>query len=59
MPVGPTEIIVVGGLVLLFFGAAKIPQLARSLGQASKEYRAAKEERVEEPAAKHQPDRSA
>ncbi len=59
MPVGPVEIIVLSVLVLLFFGAPKIPKLARSLGQASREYRAAKEEGTEEPRAKRLPDRSA
>ncbi len=49
MPVGPVEIIVLGSLVLLFFGAAKIPKLARSMGQATKEYRSAKSEAKPKP----------
>ncbi|NCQ32315.1 MAG: twin-arginine translocase TatA/TatE family subunit [Armatimonadetes bacterium CG_4_10_14_0_8_um_filter_66_14] len=36
---GPTELIVLLLLVLLFFGATKVPQLARSLGQGMREFR--------------------
>ncbi len=57
---GPVEIIVLGSLVLLFFGAAKIPKLARSMGQATKEYRSAKSEaKPEEAGAKRLPETSA
>ena len=38
MPQGP-ELIIVLLVVLLLFGGAKIPQLARSLGQAQREFR--------------------
>jgi sec-independent protein translocase protein TatA len=34
-----SELIVVLLVVLLLFGGAKIPQLARSLGQAQREFR--------------------
>jgi sec-independent protein translocase protein TatA len=35
---GTTELLVIGGIVILLFGAASIPKLARSLGQAKKEF---------------------
>ena len=38
MDVGPTELIIVGVVLLLVFGGSKIPQLARSLGRAQKEF---------------------
>ena len=36
---GAPELIIVLVLVLLLFGGAKLPQLARSLGEAGKEFR--------------------
>ena len=51
---GTTEIILIVLLVLLFFGAAKIPQLMRGLGRGVKEFKdavngeAAEEEKNEE-----------
>jgi len=36
---GPTEIIVALFLVLVLFGAKRLPELARSLGQGVKEFR--------------------
>ena len=38
MPQGP-ELLIVLLVVLLLFGGTKIPQLARSLGQAQREFR--------------------
>ncbi len=35
---GTTEILIIGGVVVLLFGAAAIPRLAKSLGQAKKEF---------------------
>ena len=37
--VGPTELIIVLVIVLVLFGGAKLPKLARSLGQAQREFR--------------------
>jgi len=37
--IGTTEIIVIGGVVVLLFGASAIPKFARSLGQAKKEFK--------------------
>ncbi len=36
---GTTEILVIVGVVLLFFGAKKLPDLARSIGTSAKELR--------------------
>jgi len=36
---GPTELIIVLLIVFLLFGAARLPKLARSMGQASKEFK--------------------
>lgn len=38
MALGTTELILIGLVVLLFFGAAKIPDLARALGRAKGEF---------------------
>lgn len=35
---GSTEILVIGGVVVLLFGASAIPKFARSLGKAKKEF---------------------
>ena len=37
--IGSTEVMVIGGVVVLLFGASAIPKLARSLGQAKKEFK--------------------
>ena len=37
--IGTTELIVIGGAVLLLFGGKKIPELMRSLGRGIKEYK--------------------
>lgn len=35
---GPTELIILVAIVVLLFGASRIPKLARSLGQSTKEF---------------------
>lgn len=53
---GAPELLIILLIVLLVFGGAKLPKLARSLGQAQKEFRtgmdegAAKDDKPEEPA---------
>jgi sec-independent protein translocase protein TatA len=37
--IGPTEIILILVVVLLFFGGRKIPELMRGLGQGMKEFK--------------------
>jgi sec-independent protein translocase protein TatA len=39
MNLGPTELILVLLVVLVLFGGSKLPKLARSVGQAQKEFR--------------------
>ena len=38
---GTTEVIIIAIFVLVFFGAKRIPELARGLGQGIKEFRQA------------------
>jgi sec-independent protein translocase protein TatA len=44
MNIGPTELIIVLVIVLVLFGGAKLPSLARSLGTAQKEFKKGMEE---------------
>jgi sec-independent protein translocase protein TatA len=39
MNLGPTELIIILVIVLVLFGSTRLPKLARSLGQASKEFK--------------------
>lgn len=39
MNVGATELLIVLAIVLLVFGSTKLPKLARSMGQAQKEFK--------------------
>jgi len=41
MNLGPTELLIVLAIVMLLFGAAKLPKLARSLGESAKEFKGA------------------
>jgi len=36
---GPTELIIVLLIVMLLFGAARLPKLAKSLGESAKEFK--------------------
>jgi len=36
---GGTEWIIIGAVVVLLFGAKKLPELARSLGKSSREFK--------------------
>jgi sec-independent protein translocase protein TatA len=38
---GPTELIIVLLIFMLLFGAAKLPKLARSVGESAKEFKSA------------------
>ncbi len=42
--VGGTQVLLILGLILIFFGARKIPELARGLGQGIKEFKKATRE---------------
>ncbi len=48
MHLGPMEIALIIVVLVLLFGAKKIPELARSLGRASQEYKKAKEDFLKE-----------
>jgi sec-independent protein translocase protein TatA len=48
MQLGPTELLIILALVLLLFGASRLPQLARSMGDSMKELKKATRELHEE-----------
>ena len=37
--IGFTEILIIGGLIILVFGASQIPKIARSIGEGLKEFK--------------------
>ncbi|MEZ5280819.1 MAG: twin-arginine translocase TatA/TatE family subunit [Acidimicrobiales bacterium] len=39
MNLGPTEMIIILVIMLLLFGGSQLPKLARSIGQAQKEFK--------------------
>ena len=39
--IGPAELLIVLAVVLLLFGSKKLPELARGMGEASREFRKA------------------
>lgn len=45
---GGGELIIILAILLLLFGAAKLPKLARSMGQAGKEFKAGLKEGYQE-----------
>ena len=47
MNLGPTELIIILVIVLLLFGTTRLPKLARSLGEASREFKKGINERDE------------
>ena len=46
--IGGSELLIIFFLILLLFGAKRLPELARSLGQAKKEFQKAAKEVTEE-----------
>ena len=38
MNLGPPELLIILGVLLLLFGSAQVPKLARSLGRAKREF---------------------
>ncbi|HET8781405.1 MAG TPA: twin-arginine translocase TatA/TatE family subunit [Pyrinomonadaceae bacterium] len=46
---GPTELIIIVLVIVLLFGATKLPQLAKSLGQSKRAFREGLEEAEREP----------
>jgi sec-independent protein translocase protein TatA len=51
MPFGTTEIILIVAVLFLLFGASRLPQLAKSLGQSRKAFKEGMREAEEEEAA--------
>ena len=49
MNVGVPELVIVLAIVLLLFGSKKLPGLARSLGQATREFRKGTEDDSADP----------
>ncbi len=45
--IGTQELLIVAGVVVLIFGGAKIPQLARGLGEGIREFRKSAEGRAD------------
>ena len=48
MSVGPFQLLIIVAVIILLFGAKRIPELARALGRASSEFKKAKNELEEE-----------
>lgn len=48
---GPQEVLLVFLIIVLLFGASKLPELARSLGKAKREFKKGMEEEEEKPKA--------
>lgn len=49
---GPTEIVIIAILIFLLFGATRLPQLAKALGQSKRAFKEGIEEAEREPAPK-------
>ncbi len=45
---GGSELLIILAIVLLLFGGSKLPKLARSLGQAQKEFRSGVDEGLQD-----------
>ncbi|MGQ0541340.1 MAG: twin-arginine translocase TatA/TatE family subunit [Blastocatellia bacterium] len=54
MPFGTTEIILIVAVLFLLFGASRLPQLAKSLGQSRKAFKEGMREAEEEERAEKQ-----
>ncbi len=50
MNLGAPELLIILAVVLLLFGSTRLPKLARSLGQASREFKSGVAEGAREPA---------
>lgn len=48
MNVGPWQLVIILVIVLVLFGGAKLPQLARSLGEAQREFRKGTDESADQ-----------
>lgn len=48
MNLGPTELLIILVIVLVLFGGAKLPKLAKSLGEAQREFKKGAEDAEKE-----------
>lgn len=48
MNLGPTEMLIIGAIVLVLFGPSQIPKLGRSLGATIREFRGVAKELQQE-----------
>ena len=46
--IGPPELLIIFAILLLVFGASRLPKLARSMGQAGKEFKSGLKEGYQE-----------
>ncbi|MDI6888103.1 MAG: twin-arginine translocase TatA/TatE family subunit [Methanocellales archaeon] len=46
--IGPNEIMIIGVIIILLFGASKLPELARSVGKSMGEFKKAQREAEKE-----------
>jgi sec-independent protein translocase protein TatA len=49
---GPTEIVIIAVLIFLLFGATRLPQLAKALGQSKRAFKEGLDESEREPRTK-------
>jgi sec-independent protein translocase protein TatA len=54
--IGATELIILLVVVLLLFGSARLPKLARSIGEASREFKKGVNEAAQDPESVAAPD---
>jgi sec-independent protein translocase protein TatA len=59
MDVGPVELLIVLAVVLLLFGSKKLPELAKGVGQAAKEFRSGLHDEPDTAAAEAAPETNA
>jgi|WetSurMetagenome_2_1015567.scaffolds.fasta_scaffold1776241_1 sec-independent protein translocase protein TatA len=52
----PTELIIIGVIVIVIFGGSKIPQLGKGLGEGIRNFKSAIKSMNEEPEAKPKPE---
>ena len=55
---GGVELLIILAIILLFFGAKRLPELARSLGRGKREFQQGIEEGEEAAEAQQQPDKA-